>query len=305
MASKTFDYGTICASEQSIVCEECNKDAVVAEFQRQGGYFMSEEETAKVCKLLFKKGNAMNAKFVARSAQVIADAAGITIPAGTRLLIGPQGGVGEGYPLSYEKLTSVIAFYVVKDWHEACSLSIELLQNGIGHTMSLHTEDRNIVLEFSRKPASRILVNTGSALGGTGASTALPPALTLGCGTLGGSSVSENVTPMHLVNIKKVAYGIKDCTTLIADDPTFNHPELLSVQQGCTPAACTPAAPAQNGYLSPAEYQQNNSGISYGVGCNSCCTDNKLAPAASDTPIDMNELNNMINALVKAMKGEN
>ena len=209
MASKTFDYGTICASEQSIVCEECNKDAVVAEFQRQGGYFMSEEETAKVCKLLFKKGNAMNAKFVARSAQVIADAAGITIPAGTRLLIGPQGGVGEGYPLSYEKLTSVIAFYVVKDWHEACSLSIELLQNGIGHTMSLHTEDRNIVLEFSRKPASRILVNTGSALGGTGASTALPPAFTLGCGTLGGSSVSENVTPMHLVNIKKVAYGIK------------------------------------------------------------------------------------------------
>ena len=305
MASKTFDYGTICASEQSIVCEECNKDAVVAEFQRQGGYFMSEEETAKVCKLLFKKGNAMNAKFVARSAQVIADAAGITIPAGTRLLIGPQGGVGDGYPLSFEKLTSVIAFYVVKDWHEACSLSIELLQNGIGHTMSLHTEDRNIVLEFSRKPASRILVNTGSALGGTGASTALPPAFTLGCGTLGGSSVSENVTPMHLVNIKKVAYGIKDCTTLIADDPTFNHPELLSVQQGCTPAACTPAAPAQNGYLSPAEYQQNNSGISYGVGCNSCCTDNKLAPAASDTPIDMNELNNMINALVKAMKGEN
>ena len=305
MASKTFDYGTICASEQSIVCEECNKDAVVAEFQRQGGYFMSEEETAKVCKLLFKKGNAMNAKFVARSAQVIADAAGITIPAGTRLLIGPQGGVGEGYPLSYEKLTSVIAFYVVKDWHEACSLSIELLQNGIGHTMSLHTEDRNIVLEFSRKPASRILVNTGSALGGTGASTALPPAFTLGCGTLGGSSVSENVTPMHLVNIKKVAYGIKDCTTLIADDPTFNHPELLSVQQGCTPATCSTAAPAQNGYLSPAEYQQNNSGISYGVGCNSCCTSNKHAPAASDTPIDMNELNNMINALVKAMKGEN
>lgn len=302
MASKTFDYGTICASEQSIVCEECNKDAVVAEFQRQGGYFMTEEETAKVCKLLFKKGNAMNAKFVARSAQVIADAAGITIPAGTRLLIGAQGGVGEGYPLSYEKLTSVIAFYVVKDWHEACSLSIELLQNGIGHTMSLHTEDRNIVLEFSRKPASRILVNTGSALGGTGASTALPPAFTLGCGTLGGSSVSENVTPMHLVNIKKVAYGIKDCTTLIADDPTFNHPELLSVQQGCSsPAAC--AAPAQNGYLSPAQYQQNNSGISYGVGCNSC-SDN-LAPVASDTPIDMNELNNMINALVKAMKGEN
>lgn len=306
MASKTFDYGTICASEQSIVCEECNKDAVIAEFKKQGGYFMSEEETAKVCNLLFKKGNAMNAKFVARSPQVIAEAAGISIPAGTRLLIGPQGGVGDGYPLSFEKLTSVIAFYVVKDWHEACSLSIELLQNGIGHTMSLHTEDRNIVLEFSKKPASRILVNTGSALGGTGASTALPPALTLGCGTLGGSSVSENVTPMHLVNIKKVAYGIKNCTTLMADDPTFNHPELLSAQGSAAPAVCclAPAAEApKSGYLSPAEYQQNNSGISYGVGCNSC-SDN-IAPVASDTHIDMNELNSMINALVKAMKGEN
>lgn len=306
MASKTFDYGTICASEQSIICEECNKDAVIAEFKKQGGYFMSEEETAKVCNLLFKKGNAMNAKFVARSPQVIAEAAGISIPAGTRLLIGAQGGVGEGYPLSFEKLTSVIAFYVVKDWHEACSLSIELLQNGIGHTMSLHTEDRNIVLEFSKKPASRILVNTGSALGGTGASTALPPALTLGCGTLGGSSVSENVTPMHLVNLKKVAYGIKNCTTLMADDPTFNHPELLAAQGSAAPAVCCSAPatkPSKSGYLSPAEYQQNNSGISYSAGCG--CASENIVPASGDAHIDMNELNSMINALVKAMKGEN
>lgn len=299
MISKTFDNGTICASEQSIVCEECNKDAVVAEFQRQGGYFMTAEETEKVCKLLFKKGNAMNAKFVARTAQVIADAAGITIPAGTKVLIGAQGGVGEGYPLSFEKLTAVLAFYVVKDWREACSLSMELLQNGIGHTMSLHTEDRNIVLEFAKKPASRILINTGSALGGTGASTALAPALTLGCGTLGGSSVSENVTPMHLVNLKKVAYGIKNCATLVSDDPTFNHPEFNT--EAPAPCCSAPAAPASSAYLSPAQYQKN-SGISYGVGCN--CNASNIAPAASDTPIDMDELNNMINALVKAMKGE-
>jgi acetaldehyde dehydrogenase (acetylating) len=222
MASKTFDNGTICASEQSIICEECNHDLVVSEFEKQGGYFMTEEETEKVCKLLFKKGNAMNAKFVGRSPQVIASAAGFTIPAGTKVLIGRQNGVGEGYPLSFEKLTTVLGFYTVKDWKEACELSIQLLQNGIGHTMSIHTEDRDMVMKFARKPASRILVNTGGTQGGTGASTGLNPSFTLGCGTWGGSSVSENVTPEHLINVKRVAYGIKDCTNLASNDPTFN-----------------------------------------------------------------------------------
>jgi hypothetical protein len=146
IASKTFDYGTICASEQSIVVKECNRQAVIEEFKRNGAYFMNKEETDKVCKLLFKNGHTMNAKFVGRSPQVIASAAGITIPEGTTVLIGEQAGVGPAYPLSYEKLTTVLAFYTVKDWHEACELSIKLLQNGIGHTMSLHTEDRNIAL---------------------------------------------------------------------------------------------------------------------------------------------------------------
>ncbi|MBK5245701.1 MAG: acetaldehyde dehydrogenase (acetylating) [Peptostreptococcaceae bacterium] len=225
IASKTFDYGTICASEQSIIVEECNHDQVVAELKKQGGYFMTVEETAKVCALLFKNGHTMSAKFVGRSPQVIATSAGISIPEGTKVLIGEQQDVGEAYPLSYEKLTTVLAFYTVKDWHEACDLSIKLLQNGIGHTMSIHTEDRDIVMMFAKKPASRILVNTGGSQGGTGASTGLIPSFTLGCGTWGGSSVSENVTPMHLINIKRVAYGTKDCSTLASDDPTFNHPK--------------------------------------------------------------------------------
>lgn len=318
LASKTFDYGTICASEQSIICEECNKEAVIAELKKQGAYFMTDEETEKVCKLLFKNGHAMNAKFVGRSPLRIASAAGINVPENTTVLIGPQGGVGDAYPLSYEKLTSVLAFYVVNDWHEACELSIELLQNGIGHTMSLHTENKNIVLEFTKKPASRILVNTGSSMGGTGGSTGLIPSFTLGCGTWGGSSVSENVSPMHLINIKKVAYGTKNCATLAADDPTFNHPELESIAAKSSTAAApapivTPAGAGSvqqssaancgstSGYLSPAQYQ-NNSGISYSVGCGSCSE--SAAPAASDQPIDTAQLNDMINALVKAMKGE-
>ncbi|MEH7075979.1 acetaldehyde dehydrogenase (acetylating) [Neobacillus drentensis] len=226
LASKTFDYGTICASEQSVIVEECNHEQVVAEFKKQGGYFMSPEETAKVCELLFKNGHAMNAKYVGRSPRVIAEAAGFSIPEGTKVLIGEQKGVGPAYPLSYEKLTSVLAFYTAKDWEEACQLCIQLLQNGIGHSMSLHTQDKDIVMKFAKKPASRILVNTGSTQGATGASTGLMPSFTLGCGTWGGSSVSENVSPVHLINIKRVAYGLRDCSTLASADPTFDYPEL-------------------------------------------------------------------------------
>lgn len=302
IASKTFDYGTICASEQSIICEECNHDQVVAELKNQGGYFMTAEETAKVCNLLFKNGHNMNAKFVGRSPQVIASAAGISIPEGTKVLVGEQGGVGDGYPLSYEKLTTVLAFYTVKDWHEACDLSIRLLQNGIGHTMSLHTEDRDMVMKFAAKPASRILVNTGSAQGGTGASTGLMPSFTLGCGTWGGSSVSENVTPMHLVNIKRVAYGLKDCATLASSDPTFNVPQ---VSGGCTipPQAGGCTIPPQTGggccagpgAFSPAQYAAMGAALNNNAGCTTTVKDDGLNQA---------DLMDLVNQIVSAMKGE-
>lgn len=279
IASKTFDNGTICASEQSIICEECNYDRVVEEFTKQGGYFMTTDETNKVCNLLFKNGHNMNAKFVGRSPQVIANAAGISIPAGTKVLIGKQDGVGEGYPLSFEKLTTVLGFYTVKDWHEACELSIKLLQNGIGHTMSIHTEDRDLVMKFARKPAARILVNTGGSQGGTGGSTGLMPSFTLGCGTWGGSSVSENVTPMHLVNIKRVAYGLKDCATLASSDPTFNR---IKTADNCHPTQ------NQCRTLSPAEYVASS----------------KSTSTENSTVTNNDELMKLVNQIVKAMKGE-
>lgn len=237
--SKTFDNGTICASEQSIICEKCNQNEVKREFERQGGYFMTETETNKVANVLFKNGYTMDAKAVGKSALLLANVAGISVPPDTKVLIGAQGGVGKGYPLSFEKLTTVLGFYVVNDWEEACQLSIELLQNGIGHTMSIHTEDPDMVLRFAEKPASRILVNTGGSQGGTGISTGLPISFTLGCGTYGGSSVSENVGPKHLLNIKKVAYGIKDLKHLVKD----YHPDKTelntSLNQGVS---------AQNNY---------------------------------------------------------
>ncbi len=289
MASKTFDYGTICASEQSIICEECNHDQVVDELKKNGGYFMTADETDKVCNLLFKNGHNMNAKFVGRSPQVIASAAGISIPDGTKVLIGEQKGVGDGYPLSFEKLTTVLAFYTVKDWHEACELSIALLQNGIGHTMSLHTEDRDIVMKFAKKPAARILVNTGGSQGGTGASTGLLPSFTLGCGTWGGSSVSENVSPMHLVNIKKVAYGLKDCATLASNDPTFNR---IKTHENCH------SSQAQCVNLSPAQYAAASAVVETAISASKPDNTEKITGA------DNEQLLKLINQIVEAMKGE-
>lgn len=223
IASKTFDNGTICASEQSIICEKSNEQEVISEFERQGGYFLTEDETKRVCNVIFKNGHTMNAKFVGRKATEIASAAGVNVPSNTKVLIGRQGGVGEEYPLSYEKLTTVLGFYTVNNWEEACYLSIDLLQNGIGHTMSLHTQDNDIVLKFSVKPASRILINTGGSQGGTGISTGLATSFTLGCGTYGGSSESDNISPKHLLNIKKVAYGIKDCRNLTIEKKFANN----------------------------------------------------------------------------------
>ncbi|MEI4328723.1 acetaldehyde dehydrogenase (acetylating) [Streptococcus suis] len=247
VVSKTFDNGTICASEQAIICEEANKDLVLQELEAQGCYLMTKEETDKVCQILFRGNShgcnpAMNPKFVGQPAIKIAEAAGISVPSDTNILVGPQVGVGQGNPLSFEKLTTVLGFYVVKDWEEACALSIKLLQNGIGHTMSLHTGDPDMIFRFSSKPASRILINTGGSQGGTGISTGLPIAFTLGCGTDGGSSVSDNLTPEHLINIKTVAYGVRDVTQIVANDHRFQalpKQTTLSKSEATVDAVCS------------------------------------------------------------------
>jgi len=210
LLSKTFDNGTICASEQSVIADEPVKDEVIAEFKAQGAYFLNKEETALVTGVVMNPRGGMNPAMVGRSAVVIAEKAGIRVPEGTRVLIAPLDGYGPDYPLSYEKLTTVLAFYSAGDWHEACLLSIELLKlGGIGHSFVIHTRDEEVAREFIRKPVFRILVNTPSSQGAIGFTTGLAPSLTLGCGSWGGSSTSDNVTPLHLINIKRQAYGIR------------------------------------------------------------------------------------------------
>ncbi|MEA4934558.1 MAG: acetaldehyde dehydrogenase (acetylating) [Lawsonibacter sp.] len=219
--SKTFDNGTICASEQSVVTEVCIKDRVVEELKKQGGYFLSPEESEQVGRFIMRANGTMNPKIVGRSAQTIADMAGISIPNGTRVLISPQTTVGRENPYSREKLCPILAFYVEENWESACKRCMEILYNeGAGHTMTIHSEDKSVIREFAlKKPVSRLLVNTPGALGGVGGTTGLMPALTLGCGAVGGSATSDNVNPMNLINIRRVAYGLRELSDLRGTQP--------------------------------------------------------------------------------------
>ena len=219
--SKTFDNGTICASEQSIVTEKCIKDKVVEEVKKQGGYFLNAEETKKLSGFILRANGTMNPKIVGKSAKVIADMAGFSIPEGTRVLVSEQTTVAKDNPYSREKLCPILAFYTEPSWEAACERCMQILYNeGVGHTMTIHSQDKNVIREFAlKKPVSRLLVNTPGALGGTGATTALAPALTLGCGAVGGSATSDNITPLNLINIRRVAYGIKELEEVRGSNP--------------------------------------------------------------------------------------
>lgn len=210
LASKTFDNGTVCASEQAIVTEAVIADKVRAELSRQGGYFLEGEKLEKVKRVMERANGSMNPDIVGRDAAYIARIAGIDIPAGTRLLISDEPGVGPKYPFSKEKLTALLGFYVVNDWKEACEMCHALLKNGgIGHSLSIHSRNEEVIREFGlKKPVSRLLVNTPSTHGAVGLTTSLFPSFTLGCGTVGGSSTSDNVTPLNLMNIRRVAYDL-------------------------------------------------------------------------------------------------
>ncbi|MGT2756346.1 acetaldehyde dehydrogenase (acetylating) [Streptococcus ovuberis] len=214
--SKTFDNGVICASEQSVIVEEDMKAAVIAEFKKQGAYFVSPEDAKKLGAFIILPSGAMNPKMVGKTPQVIGELAGISVPAGARVLIAEETGVGKQHPYSMEKLAPVLGFYTVKNWEEACKLSMKILHHeGVGHTMVLHTQNEEVIREFAlKKPVSRLLVNTPAALGGVGATTGLFPAFTLGCGAVGGSATSDNVSPLNLFNIRRVAYGTGELADL-------------------------------------------------------------------------------------------
>ncbi len=210
--SKTFDNGVICASEQSIIVEDIIKERVVEEIKKQGGYFLNPEESEKLGRFILRANGTMNPEIVGKTAKNIANLAGIKIPDGTKVILSETKDSSKKNPYAHEKLCPILAFYVESDWQGACKRATDILMmEGKGHTLILHTENQEVIKEFAlRKPVSRLLVNTPGALGGVGGTTNLAPAFTLGCGAVGGSSTSDNITPLNLINIRRVATGVKE-----------------------------------------------------------------------------------------------
>jgi acyl-CoA reductase-like NAD-dependent aldehyde dehydrogenase len=228
-ASKTFDYGTVCASEQSIVVESCMEQAVVAEGKALGFYFMDAQQADSLSKLLFKPNGTLNPAIVGRSATVLAEMAGFCVPQQTRVLVARAKAAGAEHPYSMEKLCPVLAFYVEENEAAVLDRVMQVLHHeGSGHTFVIHAREEAVVRKFALQvPVSRFLVNTPAALGGIGKTTALFPALTLGCGAVGGSSSSNNISPMDLLNIRRVAWG-ESAEVGQASDPSGDLVEYLT-----------------------------------------------------------------------------
>ena len=245
IAGKTFDYGTICSSEQAIVAEEAVRDQALEELRQQGAHFLSHDEAEKVGRLVFQPGSHVaNSKIVGRPAGMIAEMAGISVPGATRVLIArlePQQ-VGREFPLSAEKLSPILAFYSVADFAALVEQATRLLLfGGAGHTASIHTSDAEKARRYGQAvPAFRVCVNTSSVHGSIGYSTNLFPAMTLGCGAPGGNITSDNIGPQHLMNIKRIAWESRpvEHRTVAAD-------RRMSADAGVAAPAGDRAEPAQ------------------------------------------------------------
>jgi acetaldehyde dehydrogenase (acetylating) len=208
LTGKTFDNGTICASEQAVVADAPVAAQVREEFAAQGAHFLSPAEADQLAKVVTTQQRALNPQIVGRSVEVIAKLAGLSVPPGTRCLIADVGGVGREHPLSMEKLSPILAFYVEDGLERGAARCFEILSyGGMGHTAGIHTRSREAAKAFGiEMPASRIIVNSPTTHGAIGFSTGLPPSMTLGCGSWGGNVTSDNVSPWHLMDIKRVAF---------------------------------------------------------------------------------------------------
>jgi acetaldehyde dehydrogenase (acetylating) len=215
---KTFDNGLLCSSENSVVVDASLVEEVKRLFTANGAHFMSQAEADALARVLVTPQRLPNPALVGRPATYIAQQAGFQVQAGTRVLIAELSGVGRDYPLSIEKLCPVLSFYVVSDWREGCERCKQILRyGGMGHTMSIHSRNDDVILQFGlKKPAYRIVVNTPTTHGSIGLTTGLDPSMTLGCGGYGGNITSDNISPVHLLNIKRVAYEVSPADSLRA-----------------------------------------------------------------------------------------
>lgn len=232
--SKAFDCSVICSTEQCVVADKPIAEQLREEMKKNGAYWLPPEDVPAIEKLLFQAPGAMNPKAVGKTPQQLAKMAGIQVPLWARVLVVDLPGVGREYPLSGEKLTTVLGFMVEDGWRAGCERCIQLLKyGGDGHSLVIHARDEEVILAFGiEKPAFRIIVNSWGTMGAIGASTGVFPALTLAPGGLGGAIVSDNITTTHLMNIKRLAYEIQSppsaAYTLAPDVKSENVQSLSS-----------------------------------------------------------------------------
>ncbi|MGI9355819.1 MAG: aldehyde dehydrogenase family protein [Rhizobiaceae bacterium] len=207
VTSKCFDYGTACVSEQSVIAEKQIARELRHELKMKGAYFCTPAEADRLASVIFSGKQAMNADHVGQSPESLAEKAGFSIPPRTRCLVSEETEIGWQRPLSAEKLNPVLAFYEARDTEHGIELSNRIARfEGWGHSSIIHCNDPNVVAQYSSIPTGRVLVNTPAIMGGMGYSTDLEPSFMLGTGTWSGSITSDNVTALHLINIKRVAW---------------------------------------------------------------------------------------------------
>lgn len=238
LTGKCFDNGTICASEQSVVADRTIDSALRAAFEDNGARFLTADESDRLAKVVATGANSLNPKIVGKSAKVIAEMAGISLPDGVRCMIAEVAGVGRDYPLSMEKLSPILTYYTFDGTAEGVEICQKVLQyGGMGHTASIHSRKRDVI-EFygERIPASRVIVNSPSTHGAIGFSTDLEPSMTLGCGSWGGNVTSDNISPWHLMDIKRIAFETREVIPGGAPQPATVRPKATSVAPAFSPA---------------------------------------------------------------------
>ena len=246
---KSFDNGVLCSSPNSVVVDRAVADEVKRQFIQCGAHFLSPADADKLAAALVTSQRLPNPKFVGKPATFIAQQIGIAVPASTRVLIAELKGVGRDFPLSIEKLCPVLSYYVVADWREGCERCIQILRyGGMGHTMSIHSQNDDVILQFGlKKPAFRIVVNTPTTHGSIGLTTGLDPAMTLGCGGWGGNITSDNISPKHLLNVKRLAYEVRPAKRPDTMATVPARASAGSPMGSMPPLPQAPAAPATAG----------------------------------------------------------
>jgi acetaldehyde dehydrogenase (acetylating) len=294
---KSFDYGTVCSSEQAIVAEAVLRDSVISELKKQNAYFCTEEQKSKLRHSLLTPKWTVNPKFVGQSPRKIGELAGFQVPESARILVVELNEVGKGEPLSAEKLSPVISLYFVKDFAEGLTRCESLLRfGGLGHTCVVYSRDDARIREFgTRMPAYRVLVNTPAPHGSTGITTNVFPSMTLGCGAIAGNITSDNVGPQHLMNIKRIAFAVRDASTAFEYNPgvsgttTVTRAQVVAAvekflaQRGISTLGT--AGPSTGAVVDEVLARLQNSPVApeAKAGCGCSCA-HPAAPAPSPTP---------------------